>query len=84
MLVDLNPILGYNVPYKFQDFHTIFIEVIIKSGHLNLNCFNKTSTNFSTPGRQIIYINNNPFVDEPSIIRPDFSGNARISKFRFW
>lgn len=74
-----DPTLGTFIQYDLKDFHTIFIEVIIKSGYLNLECFNKISPNFSTIGRQIIYINNDPFSDEPSIIRPDASGNAMLA-----
>ncbi len=64
---DINKTLGRdpNKIIQYNEFHTLFIELIITNPtNVSISCFNKTTTLSLGTGHKLIYINSNPLTEE--------------------
>jgi hypothetical protein len=63
-----------NNPIKYNDIHTMFVEVIIKQhSNFTINTFGQQSLPINNTGQKIIFLKNSPFSAEPYVLPPQSS-----------
>lgn len=73
-VVKTNMFTGLSESRVYGEFHTVFVEFIVKKSinnmSFNISAFDKTSLNINSEGHYIIYMGNSPFIFEKQIHEP--------------